>query len=177
MTSEQWTSSPATVPDVAGAVPQPPAENVAGPELDDAVARLSVALGRLTRALRRGSGTGLGPGSVSALATLVTHGPMRLGDLAAREGVAPPTLTRIVASLEENRLVTRQPDPDDGRATRVQATPAAHEVITGLGTSRFAQLHARISALAPAQREALLQAVPVIETLAADDLPERPRSD
>jgi DNA-binding MarR family transcriptional regulator len=143
----------------------------AGSDLDDAVARLSVALGRLTRVLRRGSGTGLGPGSVSALATLVTHGPMRLGDLATREGVAPPTLTRIVANLEENRLVGRQPDPDDGRATLVQATPEAHEMITRLGSTRFAQLHARISALSPQQRETLLRAVPVIEALAADEIP------
>ena len=138
-------------------------------ELDDAVARLSMALGRLNRSLRRGSGSGLGPGSVSALATLVRCGPMRLGDLATREGVAPPTLTRIVVNLEENGLVVREPDPDDRRATRVQATPAAHEMVTGLGSTRFALLHSRISALAPADRTALLRAVPVLESLAADD--------
>lgn len=168
MTPERTTTSG----DVVSVTPEPPdAATSELSDLDDAVARLSVALGRLTRVLRRGSNTGLGPGSVSALATLVTHGPMRLGDLAAREGVAPPTLTRIVANLEDNGLVARHPDPDDGRATRVQATPAAHEVITGLGSTRFAHLHARISALPGDQREVLLSAVPVIEALAADDLP------
>jgi DNA-binding MarR family transcriptional regulator len=150
----------------AANVPLPPAVQV---ELDDAVARLSVVLGRLTRMLRQGSGTGLGPGGVSALATLVRSGPMRLGDLAVREGVAPPTLTRIVAGLEDGGLVTRRPDPDDGRATQVQATDAAHEIVTGLGSTRFAKLHARISALPAADRDVLLRAVPVMEAIAADD--------
>ena len=45
-------------------------------------------------------------------------------------------------------------------------------MITSLGSTRFAQLHARIASLTPAQRELLLSAVPVIEALAADDLPE-----
>jgi DNA-binding MarR family transcriptional regulator len=149
----------------------PDRSEVAPADLDDAAARISLVLGRLNRMLRRGSVTGLGPGSVSALATLVRSGPMRLGDLASREGVAPPTLTRIVVGLQDGGLVERRPDPDDGRATQVQATPQAHEMMTGLGSSRFAQLHARLSALTDADRDLLLRAVPVLEALAADEPP------
>jgi DNA-binding MarR family transcriptional regulator len=138
-------------------------------DLDDAVARLSVALGRLTRVMRRGSPTGLGPGSISALATLVRGGPMRLGDLAAREGVAPPTLTRIVAGLEETGYVVRAPDPDDRRATRVESTPAAAELVAGVGSARLTQLRARVDRLAAEELRALLKALPVIESLAADE--------
>jgi hypothetical protein len=61
----------------------PDRSEVAPADLDDAAARISLVLGRLNRMLRRGSVTGLGPGSVSALATLVRSGPMRLGDLAS----------------------------------------------------------------------------------------------
>jgi DNA-binding MarR family transcriptional regulator len=139
------------------------------PGLDDAVPRLSLALGRLTRILRRGTPSGLGPGSLSALATLVRSGPMRLGDLAAREGIAPPTLTRIVASLEDAGYVRKEPDPDDGRAVRVQATPSADDLISGAGSHRVSTLRARMDALTPDDLEILLRAVPVIEALAADE--------
>lgn len=138
-------------------------------EFDEAtVARLSLALGRLNRILRRNNATGLGPGSVSALATLVRLGPTRLGDLAAREGVAPPTLTRIVTGLEELGYVTRQPDPDDRRATLVSATPAAEEIVVGLGSARVTQLHARIETLSPADLQTLMAAIPVIEAMAGE---------
>jgi DNA-binding MarR family transcriptional regulator len=139
------------------------------PDLDDAVPRLSLALGRLTRILRRGTPTGLGPGSLSALATVVRCGPMRLGDVAAREGIAPPTLTRIVAGLEEAGYVRKEPDPHDGRATQVQATPAAKELISGAGSHRVSTLRARIDALGPDDLDTLLRALPVIEVLAADE--------
>jgi DNA-binding MarR family transcriptional regulator len=138
-------------------------------QVDDAARRLTMALGRLARALRRGSPSGLGPGSLSALATVVRTGPVRLGDLAAREGITPPTLTRVVAALEEAGYVVRTPDPTDGRATRAQATPAAVELISGTGSSRAGVLRARMDALSAEDLAALLRAVPVIEALAADE--------
>ena len=132
--------------------------------------RRALALARLTRAMRRsGDLAGLGPGSISALATLVHNGPMRLGDLAVRETVAPPTLTRIVAGLAEAGHIVRATDPDDRRATRVQATPAAVELVTGVGQARVSRLRDRIETLADDDLEALLRAVPVIESLAADE--------
>jgi DNA-binding MarR family transcriptional regulator len=152
------------------ALPESPEspERPAGPELDEAVARLSLALGRLNRVVRRGDATGLGSGSISALATLVRCGPTRLGDLAAREGVTPPTLTRIVGGLEDLGFVVRQPDPDDRRATRVQATEAAEELVAGVGSARVAQLRARIDTLSQADVAILVRAVPVFEALATE---------
>jgi DNA-binding MarR family transcriptional regulator len=142
----------------------------AAPEAGDGAARLSLALARLTRVLRRGGDlAGLGPGSISALATLVRGGPMRLGDLALREGVAPPTLTRIVAGLEESGYVVRAPDPDDRRATRVQATDSAIALVAGVGFGRVSRLRERIETLDEDDRRALLRAIPVIEALAADE--------
>jgi DNA-binding MarR family transcriptional regulator len=139
-------------------------------EAGDGAARLSLALARLTRVLRRGGDlAGLGPGSISALATLVRGGPMRLGDLALREGVAPPTLTRIVAGLEESGYVVRAPDPDDRRATRVQATDSAIALVAGVGLGRVSRLRERIETLDEDDRRALLRAIPVIEALAADE--------
>jgi DNA-binding MarR family transcriptional regulator len=137
--------------------------------LDDAVPRLSLAFGRMTRILRRGMPSGLGPGSISALATVVRTGPLRLGDLAAREGIAPPTLTRIIAGLEESGYVRREPDPTDGRAIRVRSTNRAQDLINGAGEHRQGVLRDRLEALAPEDLELLLRAVPVLEALAADE--------
>jgi DNA-binding MarR family transcriptional regulator len=139
------------------------------PALDEAAGRLSMAFGRLARVLRRGTSAGLGAGSLSALATVVRHGPIRLGDLAVREGVQPPTLSRIVAHLEDSGLLVRSPDPTDRRATRAEATPAGVDLISGTGSSRAGVLHARMAALSPEDLAILLRAVPVLEALAADE--------
>jgi MarR family len=63
------------------------------------VTRLRVALARLSRWLRRHELAGLTPTQLAALATIGKTGPMRLGDLAAAEGIAPSTLTRLVTAL------------------------------------------------------------------------------
>ena len=130
----------------------------------EVAARLSLALGR-----RRDAPTGLGPGSVSALATVVRSGPIRLGDLATREGVAPPTLTRIVANLEECGYVLRSPDPADRRASLVTATAAAHDLVAGIGGVRVKTLLTRLAALPDDERDRLLAAVPALEKLADDE--------
>jgi DNA-binding MarR family transcriptional regulator len=143
---------------------------LARPQLGDEVARLSLALGRLSRVVRRGGDLGgLGPGSVSALATVVRKGPIRLGDLAVAEGVAPPTLTRIASALEDAGYLVREPDPDDRRATRVQATAEAAELVAGVGLARVSRLRDRIDLLPDDDLRALLRALPVIEALAAED--------
>ena len=140
-----------------------------GAQLDAAAGRLSMAIGRLSRVLRRDAPSGLGAGSLSALATVVRYGPARLGDVAAREGIAPPTLSRIMVALEEAGYVVRTPDPTDKRATTVAATESAHELITGTGSSRAAVVRQRMEALSEADRRRLLDAVPVLEALVADD--------
>jgi DNA-binding MarR family transcriptional regulator len=58
----------------------------------------------------------------AALEVLQAEGPLRLGDLGARLGIAPSTLTRNLDRLEERGLVARVEDPEDGRAFRVTLT-------------------------------------------------------
>ena len=132
------------------------------------VGRLSVALSRLTRWLRRGDTSGLGPGTIGALATVSRSGPIRLGDLAAREDMAPPTLTRVVALLEEQHLIVKGPDPADRRATLVGITPQGQELMARLVQARMDRLSERVAALDPQQREILVRAVPVLEALTAE---------
>lgn len=65
---------------------------------------------------------GLSPARFSVLATLRYEGPHRLGDLARRAGVAQPTMTKLVAGLERDRLVVRRADSGDHRAVIVDLT-------------------------------------------------------
>jgi DNA-binding transcriptional ArsR family regulator len=91
-----------------------------GPVID--VTRLRVALARLSRRLRRHQLAGLTPTQLAALATVGHSGPMRLGDLAAAEGIAPSTLTRLVTALEDSGYVRRCADPSDARASTLAIT-------------------------------------------------------
>nr|WP_253848098.1 MarR family transcriptional regulator [Actinosynnema pretiosum] len=134
-------------------------------DLEDATARLYLTIGRLSRLLRRTGSPGLGPGAISALATLARCGPMRLGDLANKEGVAPPTLSRIVATLVEAGYVRREPDPQDGRAWLASPTDEGVTMVSGVRSARVQELRARLEALSPEHRDALVGALGALEAL------------
>jgi len=130
------------------------------------VTRLRVALARLSRRLRRHELAGLTPTQLAALATIGKTGPMRLGDLAAAEGIAPSTLTRLVTALEEAGYVRRYADPTDARASTLVITPRGHDTLERLRTESTLMLAASLRLLTPAQRAALAEALPVLEQLA-----------
>jgi DNA-binding MarR family transcriptional regulator len=144
-----------TAPDEAGAD---------APAVD--VTRLRVALARLSRRLRKHELAGLTPTQLAALATVERSGPMRLGDLAAAEGIAPSTLTRLVTALEESDYVRRHADPSDARASTLAITPRGRDTLERLRTQTTLELAASLRLLTLAQRSALAEALPVLELLA-----------
>src|SRR5262245_36494270 len=87
-------------------------------------AHLRVNVTRLARLLRRLGDTGLSPSQISALTSIERHGPLTLGALADHERVAPPSVTKVVAKLEELGLVERKADAADRRVAHVSVTPA-----------------------------------------------------
>jgi DNA-binding MarR family transcriptional regulator len=113
----------------------------------------------------------MGHGMLSALATLVAFGPMRLGDLANKESVAPPTLSRIVAGLVDAGYARREPDPVDGRAWLASATPEGERIISGVRSSRIQELQRRMERLGDEDRVALIAALPALERLLGDETP------
>jgi DNA-binding MarR family transcriptional regulator len=133
------------------------------------VTRLRVALARLARRLRRHEMAGLTPTQLAALATVEQAGPLRLGDLAAAEGIAPSTLTRLVAVLEELGYVRRDADPKDARASTLAITQLGHETMERLRAENSALLTQRVMLLTPQQRSALADALPALEALADPD--------
>jgi DNA-binding MarR family transcriptional regulator len=139
------------------------------------VTRLRVAIARLSRRLRRHALAGLTPTQLATLSTVERSGPLRLGDLAAAEGIAPSTLTRLVAVLEELGYVQRCADPKDARASTLAITPAGHETLEQLRAQGTALLTESMMLLTPEQRAALAAAVPALEQLAGPD-PADPRT-
>src|SRR5690242_14055322 len=84
---------------------------------------LDARLAALWRTLGRGGYGGLSRTAAAVLSNLRHNGPQRIGDLAAAEAVAQPSMTSLVTRLESVALVQRVPDPEDARAVRVQLTP------------------------------------------------------
>src|SRR5256885_7832613 len=82
----------------------------------------STAIHLLRRLRREDDASGLPGPQLSALSVIVFGGPITLGALATAEQVRPPTITKLVAALEERGLVTREVDPTDRRIARVTAT-------------------------------------------------------
>jgi DNA-binding MarR family transcriptional regulator len=129
-------------------------------------ADLRLAVGRLARKLRQVQLGGLSSSQVSALASIERLGPVRLGDLAAAEGVTGPTLTKIVAHLEHIGLVARAADEADRRAARLTLTSEGRERLMGIRSDRDAFLEHRLADLDPAERAALAAALPILRALA-----------
>jgi DNA-binding MarR family transcriptional regulator len=133
------------------------------------VTRLRVALARLSRRLRRHDVAGLTPTQLAALATVEQSGPLRLGDLAAAEGIAPSTLTRLVTALEDSGYVRRCTDPSDARASTLAITTLGHEMLERIRGESTLVLAESLRSLTPVQRVALASALPVLEQLAETD--------
>jgi DNA-binding MarR family transcriptional regulator len=141
--------------------------SLAGPGID--AARLRVAVLRLSRRLRKHDLAGLTPSQLSTLAYVGASGPVRLGDLAAAERIAPSTLTRLVNVLEERGYLKRQTAPDDARAALVTVTDNGREALERIraeGTSTLAEI---LRKLTPDQLAALEAALPALELLGGSD--------
>jgi DNA-binding MarR family transcriptional regulator len=65
------------------------------------------------------------PAYGSILLPLFEEDGLRMGELGHRARLAKQTMTTMIRLMERDGLVSREPDPDDGRATRVHLTPRA----------------------------------------------------
>jgi DNA-binding MarR family transcriptional regulator len=156
----------AAVPDPSASDPTVPDPAVPDPA---AVARLRLVIARLHRQLAQASaGQDLTFAQQSALARIEQHGPLRLGELAARERVAAASMTRTVGPLVAAGLVSRLPDPRDGRSSLVELAPPGHRLLATVRQERSELLAGRVAALTPGEQAVLQDALPVLERLLAD---------
>lgn len=138
--------------------------------------QLRLAVLRLSRRLRQQAVGEITPSQLSALASVATHGELSLGSLASLERIAPPSMTRIAARLEERGLVIRRSDDADRRVARVAISDAGQAVLDETRNRRDAYLAVRIQELSEEEREVLARAVPLLERLAAEDADRQPTS-
>jgi DNA-binding MarR family transcriptional regulator len=97
---------------------------------------------------------GVSPPRLSALSVVVFAGPIGIGALAAAEGVAAPTMTRLVDGLERDGLVRRRRDPADARGVLVEATATGRRILT---KGRHQRVQALAEGLATLSRDELAQ--------------------
>lgn len=144
--------------------------NEQSPAVADVAGRLRFSVARLARLLRQQDQSGYGPTLVAALATIERHGPLTLGELAAREQVSPPTTTKVVEKLLEAGFVTRTVDSGDRRVSRVSITAKGARQLQTFRTRRTEWLTGRLAELDTDDLQRLLAALPVLERLL--DTPE-----
>ncbi|HET6794434.1 MAG TPA: MarR family transcriptional regulator, partial [Acidimicrobiales bacterium] len=140
---------------------------LAGEDVQAVASALRVALMRLARRLRtETTGSSLTASQVSALATLDRHGPMTPTELAEREAVQKPSITKVIASLTDLGLVSRRPDPADGRQVIVAITDRGAGMLQADRSNAEAWLARRLAALPESDRVALMSAVGAVQRLA-----------
>jgi DNA-binding MarR family transcriptional regulator len=130
--------------------------------------RLRLAVTRLARRLRTVLPGQLTPSQLATLSSVERLGPLTLGELSTAERVKPPTMTKIVACLEEQGLVSRTVDRSDRRVARIEATPAGLRFLEESRHQKDAYLAERLHGLGPEDKAALERAAQVLERLLED---------
>lgn len=129
--------------------------------------RLRLAVVRLNRRLRaQRTNSSVTLTQVSALSALRKCGPLTPGELAAKEGVQPPSMTRVIAALEDYGFVSRRPHPTDGRQAIVELTEPGTAYLRAEVSAREAWLDSRIAELDESDRELLARAAEIIDRMA-----------
>ena len=138
---------------------------------EELAAGLRLSVTRLARLMRQQSDAGLTPTQLAALATIERRGPMPLGTLADEEQIGAPTATKIVDKLYAAGYVARTPSATDRRVTLVEATGAGRDLLAEIRARKTAWLTTRLADLSAHERQALADALAVLDHLTA---PPRP---
>ncbi|MEJ3651694.1 MarR family transcriptional regulator [Actinomycetes bacterium KLBMP 9759] len=138
-------------------------------ELTELAARLRLAVGRLNRRIRIDGHESIPPLQLSALVTVEQHGPLRLSELARREAVTAPTMSRVLAALDEQGLVVRATDPQDARGVLITLAEEGSRRLNEVRSHRTALVARRLMRLDAEQRRLLSAAMPALEALLVDD--------
>jgi DNA-binding MarR family transcriptional regulator len=128
--------------------------------------RLRLVAMRLARRLRQQSSDGdVSPSMLSVLVSLDASGAVTLGELADIERVQPPTISRVIARLEERGLVSREADSGDRRVARVRLSTSGSRFVARSRRRKNAYLVRRLQGLDPEDVAKLEEALPVLEKL------------
>ena len=137
-------------------------------EVSRTAGELRALLGRLSRRLRQTTVVGeLTLPQASVLSLLEREGPATPGVLATKERITPQSMGTILVSLEELGLVSRTPDPTDGRRLVISLTEAGRQVIHGARRQKEERLaQALATNFTNEEQQVLRAALPLLERLA-----------
>jgi DNA-binding MarR family transcriptional regulator len=144
-------------------MPKAPSSNAA---IDAAVSEFTAAIGQILRRLRsQANPNELNLSQLSALARLDKHGAMTTADMARAESMKPQSMGTVLASLEQEGLVERQPHPTDGRQILFALTSTGTEMRRQRGIAKREWLIAAMAKLEPAELKTVIDAIPLIKRL------------
>ena len=132
-------------------------------------ARLRLVVGRLNRRIRIDGQESVPPLQLSAMVTVEEHGPLRLSELARREAVSVPTMSRVLAALDEQGLVVRTPDPQDARSVLVTLSDEGERRLAEVRSHRTALVARRLGGWTRRSGRRLAAALPALEALLVDE--------
>lgn len=129
--------------------------------------QLRPSLLRLTRLVRNQRvDTSVTLTQLSAMYMLNSRGPMSPGELASCEKVQPPSMTKVLANLEDQGFVRRDRHPTDGRQMIISITESGVDLLDSERQSRTLWLSRQLAELSPDERALLQRIVPILDKLA-----------
>ena len=138
------------------------------PSSRDLAGELRIAIGRASRRIRAERGeAGLTDPQFTVLAWLTKEGPLTPGQLAERERIQPPSMTRTVNSLVDLGLVAKAEHPTDGRQVVVSLTDAGVAEVDETRRRRDAWLADRLRQMTKDERDLLADAAELLRRIAA----------
>ncbi|HEX4250180.1 MAG TPA: MarR family transcriptional regulator [Pseudonocardia sp.] len=135
-----------------------------GPDLAGRVRLMVVRLRR--RVQSEHSRSALSGVQISALDSLSRFGPLTPRELAVCERIQPPTMTKLIAALEFDGLITRETHPRDRRQLILRTTPVGEQALAAAVRETEEWLGKRLSELSEEDRAAVMAAVDVFNKLA-----------
>lgn len=127
-----------------------------------------LAVMRLARRLRnQRADTGLSIAFIAALGTIERNGSISPRDLADLEKISPPSMTKILATLESEGYIERSPHPTDGRQVLITTSELGRQMLSDDRKRRDAWLSQHMAALSPEERDVLRQAAVIIDRINA----------
>jgi DNA-binding MarR family transcriptional regulator len=133
---------------------------------------MRISISRLARRLRveqrltvGGPDPALSDIQLAALAALERNEAMTPGELAEYEKVQPPSMTRVIAVLEERSLVRRSPHPTDRRQVILTVTDEGRSLVDRVRRRKEAWLAQRMQELSAEEVAILRAAAPILEKL------------
>jgi DNA-binding MarR family transcriptional regulator len=133
-------------------------------QLDDIAEALPRRANQLARLFVKRSSLNLSRTEIGVLGA-TTERPQRITDLAAAEGVTQPAITLLVNRLQDRGWLSRQPDPEDGRAVLVTATAAGKSAFNHVRAEYRAFFHEEMASLEDEEISTLARAIDILDKL------------